>query len=94
MALSGRKDEEVLFLNDIPECRLNYFITCLLPKESAIAVIKDIRSNPRSKEDNIKKVYEEFSKQEDPSWTKIHRALKKAECDELADYIEAYFLPV
>ena len=87
------KDEKELFLNDIPESKLNYFIKHLLPKKSAIAVIKDIRSNPGSKEDSIKKVYEEFSKQEDPSWTKIHRALIKADCDDLADYVEA-FLPV
>ena len=81
-------------LKDIPECKLNYFIIYLLPKESAITVIKDIRSNPGSKEDKIKKIYEEFSKQEDPSWTKIYRALKEAKCDDLADYVEACFLPI
>ena len=94
VALSDGKDEKELFLNDIPESKLNYFISRLLPKESAIAVIKDIRSNPGSKADNIKKVHEEFSKQEDPSWTKIHRALKEAKCDDLADIVEACFLPV
>ena len=92
-ALSDRKDEKELFLRDIPEHKLNYFITRLLPKQSALNVIRDIKHNLGSKKDNIKKVYEEFSKQEDPSWTKIHRALKEAECDDLADIFEACFSP-
>ena len=88
--LSDGKDEKELFLRDIPQCKLNNIITCLLPKQSAINVIKDIKCNPGSKEDNIKKVYEEFLKQEDPSWAKIHRTLKEAECDDLAEIFEAY----
>ena len=31
--------------------------------------------------------------EEDPSWNKIHRALMKAGCDDLADIVEACFLP-
>ena len=81
-----------MFLKDIPERKLNYFITRILPKASAATVIKDIRSSRGSKEDNINKVCEEFLKQEDPSMTKIHRALKEAECDDLADYVEMCFL--
>ena len=92
-ALSDRKEEKELFLNDIPDDKLNYFIIHLLPKQSAINVIKDIRCNPGSKEDNIKKVYEVFLKQEDPSWTKIHRALKEAKCYDLAEVFEACFSP-
>ena len=88
--LSDGKDEKELFLRDIPECKLNHIITCLLPKQRAINVIKDIKCNPGSKEDNIKKVYEEFLKQEDPSWAKIHRTLKEAECDDLAEIFEVY----
>ena len=81
-----------MFLKDIPECKLNYFIIRLLPKASAAIIIKDIRCSQSSKEDNINKVCEEFLKQEDPSWTKIHKALKEAKCNDLADYVEMCFL--
>ena len=81
-----------MFLQDIPESNLKYFITRLLPKASAAIIIKDIRCSQSSKEDNINKVCEEFLKQEDPSWTKIHKALKKAKCNDLADYVEMCFL--
>ena len=86
--------ELTMFLKDIPESKLKYFITHLLPKASAITVIKDIRCSRGIKEDSINRVCEEFLKQQDPSWTKIHRALKKAECDDLADCVEACFLPI
>ena len=84
--------QRTIFLKDIPEYKLNYFITRLLPKASAAAVIKDIRCSRGSKEDNINKVCEEFLKQEDSSWTKIHKALNEAKCDELADSVETCFL--
>ena len=90
---SDGKDEKELFLREIPECKLNYFITRLLPRESAINVIKDIKRNPGSKDENIQKVYKEFLKQEDPSWTKIRRALKEAECDDLVEIFEVCFSP-
>ena len=85
--------ELVRFLKDVPEKNTNYFIICLLQKESAIHVIKDIRRNSGSREKNMKKLCEAFLK-EDPSWSKVYEALKKAECNDLADFIEACFLPM
>ena len=87
------KYDFTLFLQDIPKDKLMYFTTCLLPKASAMTVIKDIRCSRGNKEESINKVCEEFLKQEDPSWTKIHRALQKAKCDDLADIVEVCFLP-
>ena len=45
------------FLNDVPDYDLQYFITRLLPKDSPVKVIKDIRhgTSGGSKEENVKK---------------------------------------
>ena len=85
--------ELVRFLKDIPEDNKKYFIKSLLPKQSAICVIKDIRCNGGSTRDNTQKICKAFL-EEDPSWSKVYQALKEAECDDLADYIEAFFLPL
>ena len=82
------------YLRRIPDSELNYFITCLLPTASATTLIQGIRLSQGSREERIKKVCEEFLKQDDPSWTKIHRALKEAECYDLAKIVEASFLPL
>ena len=83
----------VKYLNDIPGCDLQYFITELLTKNAALKVIKDIRSNGKtSKEDIIKKICHAFLKEKDPSWVKVHKALIEAKCVDIADYVEASFL--
>ena len=87
-------DQLVQFLEDVPESKFMYFITRLLHKESAIHMIKDIRHNGGSRENNIKKIYEAFLKEKDPSWIKVYKALKEAKCNDLADIVEACFLPV
>ena len=81
-------------LKDIPNDDLNFFTICLLPKESAIQVIKQIRRCNGSKEDNMNKIWRAFLKERDPSWTKVHKALKEADCDDLAELVEACFLPL
>ena len=82
------------YLNDIPNNNdLMYFVTRLLPKETAIKVIRDIRCGGGNKKQNVRKTCEAFLKEENPSWTKVHKALKETDCDDLADYIEAIFLP-
>ena len=86
--------ELVRFLKDIPESNTNYFISRLLHKENAIYVIKDIRRNGGNREDNTKKICKAFLEEEDPSWSKVCRALKEAECDDVADIVEACFLPM
>ena len=86
--------ELVRFLKDIPKSNTNYFISRLLHKESAIHVIKEIRRNSGSREDNTKKICEAFLEEEDSSWSKVHQALKEAECDDVADIVEACFLPM
>ena len=63
----------VRFLKDVPEDKLNCFITFLLPKKSAIEVIKGMTS---SGEDSMKKVCKIFFQQKDASRIKIHQALK------------------
>ena len=82
-----------MFLNDVPDCDLRYFITRLLPKDSPVKVIKDIRhgTSGGSKEDNIKKICQAFLKERDPSWSKVHKALKDTKCDDLAELVEASF---
>ena len=82
------------FLKDVPDYDLQYFITRLLPKDSAVKVIKDIRyyTSGQNKEDNIKKICQAFLKEREPSWTKVHKALKDTKCDDLAELIEACFL--
>lgn len=84
------------YLKDIPDGNLIYFIHRLLHKESAIAIIKDIRrgGGGAKTEGNIKKICEEFLKEKDPSWAKVYKALKDAECDDLADIVDACFLPI
>ena len=57
-------------------------------------MIRDIGHNGDSKEANIKNVCKAFLKEENPSWTKVYRALKEAECDNLAEIIEVCFLPI
>ena len=82
-----------IFLKDIPKVKKKYFVKRLLPKQIAIRVIKDIRYNGGSTQDNTLKICKAFL-EEDPSWSKVYQALKEAECDDLADYIEASFLPL
>ena len=77
------------YLEQVPDIALNYFIVCLLSKESAIEVIKDIRRSNESKVINIMKVCESFLKEKDASWAKLYDALKYAECDDLADMVKA-----
>ena len=87
-------DDLLRYLNDIPNnSDLMYFVTRLLPKETAIKVIQDIRCSGGSKKQNVRKTCEAFLEEQNPSWTKVHRALKETDCDDLADYIEAIFLP-
>ena len=85
-------EQLTLFLQDVPESHLVYFIIKLFPKDSAREIIKDIRCNSRSKEDSIEKVCVVYFKGEDPSWTEVYTALKKANCDEAADNVEICFL--
>ena len=83
----------VQFLNDVPDCDLRYFIIKLLPKNTALKVIKDIRQGEkRSKEDITKKICQAFLKERDPSWAKVHKALIETKCIDLADAVEASFL--
>ena len=77
--------------DDVPESDFWYFVTSLLPTESATWVILDIRRSSGSKEDNIKKICKQFLKEEDLSWNKVYVALKKARCYELANLVEANF---
>ena len=81
-------------LKNIPEDDFLYFISCLLPTESAANVIKDIRHSSESKEDNIKRVCKQFLKEKDPSWSKVCEALRNANSDDLAKLIEATFISV
>ena len=57
-------------------------------------MIKEIRRNSGSREDNTKKICKAFLEEEDSSWSKVHQALKEAECDNVADIVEACFLPM
>ena len=89
-------DDLMRYLNDIPSNDLIYFVTRLLPKETAVRVIRDIRHNGRNEElnhcQNVRKICEAFLKEENPSGAKVQRALKQANCGDLADYIEEIFL--
>ena len=85
------------YLKDIPDDDLDFFIYKLLPKSSAVNVIKDIKHNSRSlsKKDKIKKVCDAFLTVENPSWTEVCRALEDAEspeCNDLASIVEVTFL--
>ena len=87
--LSDDMHRLVRFLKDVPEDKLNCFITFLLPKKSAIEVIKGMTS---SGEDSMKKVCKIFFQQKDASRIKIHQALKDINCDDLAYLVQACFL--
>lgn len=78
------------FLKDIPDNDLNYFISCLLPNDSAVKVIKDIKQC--GKEDKIEKICIAYLKEKNASWNNIYEALKAAKCDDLAALINACFI--
>ena len=84
------------YLRDIPDSDLNYFIYCLLPHKKAVEVIKQVKANSSmSKEEKIKKICITFLNEMNPSWAKVHKALKKVEndkCDELAEIVDVTFL--
>ena len=83
----------VQFLNDVPDCNLKYFIIKLLPKNTALKVIKDItQGEKKSKGDITKKICQPFLKERDPSWAKVHKALIETKCIDLAYLVEASFL--
>ena len=79
-------------LQYIEEKDLLYFITCLLPTESAKEVIFYVRHGDECKEDKIKRICEQFVKEKDPSWTKVYNALIQSECYERAELVKACFL--
>ena len=81
-------------LKKIPEDNLFTFITNLFPKNVAIDIIKDIRYSNRTTEENVKRISKEYLKEKDPSWVRVYRALKDAECDDLAECVAACFLPL
>ena len=85
--------EFVKNLKAVPDGDLKYFIICLLPNKNGLQVIKDIRRSGGSKEEKIKKIYETFFNENNPSWTKVYDALREAECDDLAATIKTRFLP-
>ena len=88
----GRTQLE-MYLNCVPpDCNLKFFTFRLLSKDNALKVIEDIRHNEENKQDNIKKICHAFSKEEDTSWARVHKALKETECEDLADIIKASFL--
>ena len=70
------------------------FVTKLLSHRNAMNVIREIRRSGGSKTDNMSRIYTAFSNERDPSWTKVHRALKEANHDDLAETIETCFLPI
>ena len=76
------------FLKDVPEDKLNCFITFLLPKKCAIEVIKGMSS---SGEDNMKKICKIFFQQKDVSRAKIHEALQDIKCDDLVFLFQKCF---
>ena len=80
------------YLNLIPDINLHFFVYYLLSKQSALKVIQDIRCSDGSKEDNIRKICDAFLKEENPTLMKILRALREADCCDLADIIENHFL--
>ena len=90
--LSPRPNELKKYVELIPDIDLYFFVYCLLPKESAIQVIKQIKRSNGSKEDNINIICKAFLNEKNPSWTKVCRALKEADCDDLADIVELQFL--
>ena len=81
----------VRYLMLIPDEDIIYFVTRLLPKESATKLIKDVIRSNRSREYTIEKICEAFLKEKDPSWMEVHRALRETGCSDLAGLIEISF---
>ena len=73
----------------IPEHSWHDIVTCLF-EDGGADVIKDISHSSDSKE-KIKKICEAFLKKNNPSWSKVHRALKEADCKE-AEMVEIFVL--
>ena len=68
------------------------FVFNLLPKNRAVELIKDIRDNDGSRGNLLNKMYEFFLEEKDPSWKKIYYVLREAECNDLAEIVEASIL--
>ena len=81
-------------LRKIPDNDIHSFVLSLFHQDVALDIIRDIRANGGSKEDNVSRICKAFLNETDRSWTKIYVALKEAECDDLAETIEACFLPI
>ena len=77
--------------NNILDCDLYYFVTNLLPAEGA-KLAEDIKHSTISREDKIKKICEEFLKEKDASWNRLHEALKEAGFDNLANDVKYCYL--
>ena len=85
--------ELVRYLRHIPEKDLRYFIFHLfLSTEKAKNVIILVRISSGSHEHKVKKVCQEYLKEQDPSWTKVNKALQEAGCNNLACIIEVTFI--
>lgn len=82
------------FVRRIQSCDLNDFICHLLPDDRALSVINDIKcnSNSLSEEDILQKICETFLNEKDPSWTKVLRAFKEAEYDNLAQELNSWLV--
>ena len=92
--LTSFTNEFVRYLIDIPDKDLLYFVSRLLPKHSAVEVIKDIRCSNGSKENKLSVICKAFLNESNPSWTKIYEALREAKCNDQADIVEVTFLPI
>ena len=84
----------IRLLRRVPNTHLNDFIVHLLPKDSAKELIQYIEYTDQSKDLNIEKICQAFLKEENPSWIEVQKALIEAECGDLADIVEACFLPM
>ena len=73
----------------IPEYSWHDIVTCLF-EDGGADVIKDI-SHSSDRKEKIKKICEAFLKENNPSWSKVIRALKEADCKE-AEIIEMFIL--
>ena len=83
------------YLKRIPDDELNFFVSYLLPTDSAVNVITHIRNNDGNKSDKLSLICEAFLHEKDASWTKVCGALRETEdpqCTNLAKIIEATFL--
>ena len=76
------------YLNFVPEDSLQCLVTYLLQHATV-----NLNSCGNRKE-KIKLVSEAYFGEQNPSWTDLYRALKKAKCDNAASLIEATFLPI